>query len=60
MTCIDGAILRNVAAGGANAEKTSIYKVESNDWVPGPDMATPRGYHSQTTMENGEVQFNFI
>ena len=44
-----------VVAGGDTAEKTSIYKVDSNTWEPGPDMAVGRGYQSQATLSDGEA-----
>ena len=49
---------QEVAAGGDNAEKTSIYKVGRGGWEPGPDMAVGRGYQSSTTLGNGEVRVN--
>jgi hypothetical protein len=45
-----------VVTGGDVAEKTSIYRVATNAWVPGPNMVIPRGYQSSVTLSTGEVR----
>jgi galactose oxidase len=45
-----------VVTGGDVAEKTSIYRVASNAWVPGADMKLKRGYQSSVTLSTGEVR----
>lgn len=46
-----------VVTGGNNAEKTSIYNVTADVWVPGPDMIKPRGYQSSALLSTGEVRY---
>lgn len=49
-----------VVTGGDNAEKTSIFRLNSSApgggaWFPGPNMNIPRGYQSSVTLSNGQV-----
>ena len=44
-----------VSAGGDTTTKTSIFKHDTDTWVPGPDMNVGRGYQAQTTTEDGQV-----
>ncbi|WP_328473592.1 discoidin domain-containing protein [Actinoplanes sp. NBC_00393] len=51
-TLPDGRIL---VTGGNNSEKTSIYDPATDAWTAGPNMKTPRGYQSSTTLGDGRV-----
>ncbi|MGX6602567.1 discoidin domain-containing protein [Micromonosporaceae bacterium Da 78-11] len=51
-TLPDGRIL---ITGGNDSEKTSIYDPKTDAWTRGPDMTTPRGYQSSTTLGDGRV-----
>ncbi|KAI9883959.1 MAG: hypothetical protein M1823_004269 [Watsoniomyces obsoletus] len=44
-----------VVAGGANAEKTSIYDPGVEDWKSAANMVKPRGYHSSTACSDGRI-----
>ena len=46
---------RLIVTGGNNAEKTSIFEVGSDSWLPATNMQIPRGYQSQTTLSDGRV-----
>ncbi|ESZ98502.1 carbohydrate-Binding Module family 32 protein [Sclerotinia borealis F-4128] len=48
----DGAAL---VSGGDTANKTSIYTPSTDQWVAGPVMQIPRGYHSTATTSAGNV-----
>ncbi len=48
----DGKIM---ITGGSNAEVTTIYDPETNQWQRGQDMVLPRGYHAMTPLSDGSV-----
>ncbi|KAE8155287.1 hypothetical protein BDV25DRAFT_135034 [Aspergillus avenaceus] len=47
---IDGNI---VVSGGADSGRTSVYN--GREWVKGPSMSIPRGYHASTTLSDGRI-----
>jgi galactose oxidase len=44
-----------VVTGGNSASKTTLYDFTTGTWIPGPNMKTPRGYQSSTTLSDGRV-----
>jgi galactose oxidase len=44
-----------IVTGGQNANKTSIYQLATNQWVPAADMSISRGYGSSCLLSNGKV-----
>ncbi|PVI03408.1 galactose oxidase [Periconia macrospinosa] len=44
-----------MVTGGKTAGRTSIYNEGSHSWIVGPNMTMGRGYHSQTTLSNGNT-----
>ncbi|MEM9920213.1 MAG: PKD domain-containing protein, partial [Bacteroidota bacterium] len=44
-----------IVTGGSTSRKTTIYDVSSNSFKAGPNMNTPRGYHSMVTLNDGRV-----
>ncbi|KAL1861568.1 hypothetical protein Daus18300_008831 [Diaporthe australafricana] len=48
----DGRIL---ITGGSNADVTSFYDPASNAFTKGPNMITPRGYQTSTTLSDGRI-----
>ena len=45
-----------VVTGGDNAEKTSIYDVDADAWMPGPDLNIARGYQASCLTSDGKVR----
>ncbi|TDM05777.1 MAG: galactose oxidase [Ideonella sp. MAG2] len=48
----DGRLLVN---GGSDSAATSIYDLSSNSWTRGGNMNIPRGYQSNTLLQDGSV-----
>ncbi len=48
----DGRIL---VSGGSSDGATSIYNPDNDSWEKAPDMNIGRGYHSNVTLNNGDV-----
>ncbi|EOA91508.1 hypothetical protein ACJQWK_03647 [Exserohilum turcicum] len=46
---------RLIITGGSNAEKTTIYMPNTNEFISAPDMQIARGYQSSTILSNGKV-----
>ena len=46
---------RIISTGGNSAPKTSIFTPSAQAWSSAPNMNTPRGYHSQVSLSNGNV-----
>lgn len=46
---------RLLITGGSNADVTSFYDPASNAFTKGPNMITPRGYQTSTTLSDGRI-----
>jgi galactose oxidase len=46
---------RTVVTGGNNAQKTSIYDPNSNQWISGSNMQISRGYQASCTLSDGRI-----
>lgn len=46
---------RIMITGGSNSKASTIYNPANNQWQWGARMNIPRGYHSITTLGNGQL-----